>query len=143
MGDLEDLDKLCTSCMRSKSTRVVRQNKSMTAITSKLEEVHADLWGLHDPPSQSGNIYAAILMCEHTQKTWTLYLRGKDDFIDVFQVWFPRVKAESGYSMNLLRADDGGEFISKKLRSFCEKRGIAIRYAAPYVHKENGLAERG
>ncbi len=70
-------------------------------------------------------------------------MRGKDDFVDAFQVWLPRVEAESGCSMKLLRADGGGEFISKKLRSFCEKRGIAIRYAAPYVHKENGLAERG
>lgn len=115
----------------------------MTPTTSKLEEVHADLWGLHDPPSQSGSAYAAILMCEHTRKTWTLYLRGKDDFIDAFQTWLPRVEAESGCSMKMLRADGGGEFISTKLRLFCEKRGIAIKYAAPYVHKENRLAERG
>ncbi len=141
--DLEDLDKLCTPCVRSKSTRVVRRNKSMTATTNKLKEIHADLWGSHDPLSQSGSIYAAILICEHTRKTWTLYLRGKDDFVDAFQAWLPRVEAESGCSMKLLRADGGGEFISKKLRSFCEKQGIVIRYAAPYVHEENGLTERG
>lgn len=51
----DNLDKLCTPCVGSKSTQVVRQNKSMTVTTSKLEEVHADLWGLHDPPSRSGN----------------------------------------------------------------------------------------
>ncbi len=64
--NLKDIDKLCTPCVGSKSTRVVRRNKSMTATTSKLEEVHVDLWGPHDPPSQFGSIYAAILMCEHT-----------------------------------------------------------------------------
>lgn len=37
----------------------------------------------------------------------------------------------------------GGEFISIKLRVFCKKRGIALKYAAPYMHKENSLAERG
>ncbi len=141
--DLEDLDKLCTLCVGSKSTRVVIQNKSMTATISKLEEIYADFWGPHDPPSQSGSIYVAILMCEYTRKTWTLYLRGKDDFVDAFQAWLPRVEAESGCSMKLLRADGGGEFISKKLRSICKKRSIVIRYAAPYVHKENRLAERG
>lgn len=139
--NIDALDKLCAPCVGSKSTRVVRRNKSMTPTTSKLEEVHADLWGPHDPPSQSGSAYAAILMCEHTRKTWTLYLRGKDDFIDAFQTWLPRVEAESGCSMKMLRADGGGEFISTKLRLFCEKRGIAIKYAAPYVHEENGLAE--
>ena len=89
IDDNDALDKLCTPCVGSKSTRVVRRNKSITPITSKLEEVHANLWGPHDPPSQSGSTYAAILMCEHTRKTWTLYLRGKNDFIDVFQVWLP------------------------------------------------------
>lgn len=63
------LDKLCTPCVRSKSTRAIRRDKSMTPTTNKLEEVHADLWGPHDPPSQSGSVYAAILMCEHTLKT--------------------------------------------------------------------------
>ena len=140
-GDI--LDKLCTPCVGSKSTRVVRRDKSMTPTTNKLEEVHADLWGPHDPPSQSGSSYAAILMCEHTRKTWTLYLRGKDDFVDAFQAWLPRVEAESGCAMKMLRADGGGEFISTKLRLFCEKRGIDIKYASPYIHEENGLAERG
>lgn len=38
------LDKLCGPCVGSKSTRVVRRDKSITPTTSKLEEVHADLW---------------------------------------------------------------------------------------------------
>lgn len=139
--DSDVLDKLCTPCVGSKSTRVVQRNKSMTPTTDKLEEVHANLWGLHDPPSQSSSTYATILMCEHTRKTWTLYLRRKDDFIDAFQAWLPRAEAESGCSMKILRVDGGGEFILYKLRTFYEKRSILIKYAAPYVHEENGLAK--
>lgn len=45
--------------------------------------------------------------------------------------------------MKALRADGGGGFISTKLKDFCDKRGIAIKYAAPYMHEENGVAERG
>ena len=45
--------------------------------------------------------------------------------------------------MKSLRADGGGEFISVKLKDFCEKRGITIKYAAPYMHEENRVAERG
>lgn len=39
----DTLNKLCKPCVRSKLTRVIRCNKSMTAITQKLEEVHTDL----------------------------------------------------------------------------------------------------
>ncbi len=45
------IDKICTPCVGSKSTRVVRRNKSMTPTTTKLEEVHVDLWGPHNPLS--------------------------------------------------------------------------------------------
>lgn len=33
--------------------------------------------------------------------------------------------------------------ISIKLKTLCQERGITIRYAAPYMHEENGIAERG
>ena len=71
------------------------------------------------------------------------YLRGNNDFVDAFQAWLPCVEAESEYLLETMRADDGGEFISTKLHLFCEKQGIAIKYVAPYMHKENGLAKRG
>lgn len=63
--DLNDLNKLCILCVRNKSTRVVRQNKSMMAMTNKLKEIHVDFWGLHNSPSQFGSIYSAILICEY------------------------------------------------------------------------------
>lgn len=36
----------------------------------------------------------------------------------------------------------GGEFISAKLKDIYNKKGILIKYAAPYMHGENGLTER-
>lgn len=39
----DGIDKLCTPCVGSRSTQVMRRNKSITTITNKLEEVHADL----------------------------------------------------------------------------------------------------
>ena len=45
--------------------------------------------------------------------------------------------------MKILRADGGRGFILHKLRTFCEKRGITIKYIALYMHKENELAKQG
>lgn len=41
--DSNILDKLYTLCIGSKLTRVVRQNRSMTAISKKLETVYVNL----------------------------------------------------------------------------------------------------
>lgn len=130
-----NFDHICGPCVGSKSTRVVIWNKSMTPTKERLEEVHADLWGPHYPASRPGNNYTAILMYEHSRKTWVLYLRTKDEFVDAFKIWLPRVETESNYKMGALQADGGGEFVSIKLRDFCKERGIQIRYATPYLHE--------
>lgn len=78
------LDKIYVPCVKSRLTETLKQNKSMTTITNKLEDVHTDFWGPYDPFSQSENIYTAILICKHICKIWTLYLKEKDDFVDTF-----------------------------------------------------------
>lgn len=54
----------------------------------------------------------------------------------------PWVKVKSKYSIMIFRADSGGEFILFKFWTFCKKRGISIKYMAPYIHTENGLAKQ-
>lgn len=61
----------------------------------------------------------------------------------MFQIWLPKVENEASQTVKALCADGGGEFISIKLRSFCEKKSIALKYAALYMYEENGLAKRG
>lgn len=69
-----DFDEICEPYVGSKQTRVVRRYKHMTPVEEKLEEVHVDLWGPHNPASLSSSMYVAILICEKTRKLWVLYL---------------------------------------------------------------------
>lgn len=81
----DTLNKLYTPCIGSKSTRSIQKNKNMTLSTSKLKKIYVNLWGPHDPLFKSGSTYAVILMCKHTWNTLTLYLWGKNNFINAFQ----------------------------------------------------------
>ncbi len=49
----EGIEELCEACIESKHTRIVK-SKKMTPTTRRLQEVHADLWGPHEPASISG-----------------------------------------------------------------------------------------
>lgn len=102
-----DFDSICNQCISSKQTRVVNRRKPMTKVKEKLEEIHVDLWGPHNPPLLSSKTYAAILLDAKTRKTWVKYLRSKDEFVDVFQTWLPKVENESKTSIKALRADGG------------------------------------
>lgn len=88
-----------------------------------------------------GNNYVAVLLDKFTRKLWVLMLRSKDEFFDAYKLWLPRAEA-CGSRPDRLRTDGKGEFISAALQSFCQERGIKIGYAAPYMHEENGIAER-
>lgn len=44
--------------------------------------------------------------------------------------------------MKSLCANKREEFILVKFRDFYKRKGISIKYAALYMHKENGLVER-
>ena len=138
-----DFDKIYKLCVGSKQMRVVRQQKPLTPAKDKLELEHVEFWGPHNPALVSGSIYVSILMCEKTRKTWVLYFCLKDKFVDAFQIWLSRVENKLKCTLKTLCADGGGEFISIKLRVFGKKRGIVLKYAALYMRKENGLAERG
>ena len=113
----------------------------MTPTTRKLQEIHDDLWGPHDPPSISGKHYVGLILDEFIQKSWILLLRSKDEFFDAFEHGLPRAESSSGEKLGCVRANGGGGFISTALKAFCEDRGMNIGYAAPYMHEENGLAE--
>ena len=97
--------------------------------------------GPHNPASISRKNHIVLLLNEFTWKFWIFFLRSKDKFFDVFKLWLPRVEA-SGNRLDYLRADDGGEFISAILQSFCQEKGIKIGYTAPYIYEENNIAEQ-
>ena len=63
-----NVKQLCDPYIESKHTKIVR-HKKMTLTTRKLQEIYADLWGPHDLPLLSGNIYVSLLLDELTHKS--------------------------------------------------------------------------
>lgn len=115
----------------------------MINVNEKLDKVQVDLWGPHYLFSLSGKIYITILFDTKTRKLWVKYSWSKDEFVDVFITWLLVIEKQSNTSMKTLCINEKGEFISAKLKDFCYKKKIIIKYIAPYIHEENGLAERG
>lgn len=129
-------------CVETKHTRIVVRHKNMTPATIKLEQLHCDLWGPHSPASWADNSYVGVLIDELTRKSWVLFLRFKDGFFDAFKLWLLQAESSSGCKLQQLRINGGGESISTAFKDFCKERSIDLAYTAPYMHEENGLAER-
>ncbi|GJY66821.1 putative reverse transcriptase domain-containing protein [Tanacetum coccineum] len=70
---------------------------------------------------------------------------GSDDFVVYYDASIkglgPRRKAKQK-NIKILRADRGGEFVSKEFNDLCDEQGIQRLLTTPYSPEQNGVAER-
>lgn len=114
---------------------MVIRKKPIIEAKKKLEEVYVNLWDPHYPPLLSKKTYIAILLDKKTRKSCVIYLHSKDEFVDVFITWVPKVEIEYNKLGKVLQADGGGEFISTKLKDFCKKKALQLSMLCPIYIK--------
>ena len=49
---------------------------------------------------------------------------------------------QTGNKMKVLRSDNGTEYTSEEFNKYTKKRGIIQEFSSPYIHEQNGRAER-
>lgn len=62
---IESIEDFCDTCIESKHTRIIKY-KAMTPIIQKLEKIHANFWGLHNPSSILRKSYIGLLLDKYT-----------------------------------------------------------------------------
>lgn len=136
----DNVEKLCDPCIESKHTKIIGYKKK-TLTTRKLQEIYADLWELYNLLLLLEKIYIGLLFDKFTCKSWVLLLQSKEKFFDAFKLWLLQAKVYRE-KLGYLQADGRKKFVNAVLKSFCNKKGIMISYAAPYMHEENEIAEQ-
>jgi hypothetical protein len=53
-----------------------------------------------------------------------------------------RLERQSGMRCQIVRSDNGTEFVNKLVAAFCERNGIIHQTTVPYTSEQNGIAER-
>ena len=121
----------CNLCIEGKMTQSRNRNPDARA-TTPLELVQTDLAGPIDPVSREGFRYSIAFTDDYSGAVFVYFLKSKSDTVSATQ----KVLADTAsYSeVKCIRSDNGGEFISQKLKSLLEKNKIK--------HEKNGTAER-
>ena len=104
--------------------------------------LHVDLNGAMETTSISGAKYGLPIVddCEGYIVGFTLKRKSdaEKSIMDTIE-WY---RTQFGIRVKCLRADKGGEFVSKMFKSWCQDRGIEMQFTHTGESKENGVAER-
>nr|GEW29292.1 retrovirus-related Pol polyprotein from transposon TNT 1-94 [Tanacetum cinerariifolium] len=78
-------DQLCSSCELSKAKRSSFKKKVVPSSKGRLNLLHMDLCGPMRVFSINGKKYILVIVDDYSRYTWTLFLRSKDETLEVLK----------------------------------------------------------
>jgi hypothetical protein len=142
LPELEEVDEKCADCLTGKQHREIIPKQANWRASTKLELVHSDICGPINPQSNGGSRYFITFTDDYSRKTWVYLLKEKSGAFESFKNFKALVEKESGNSIQCLRTDRGGEYLSNTFNEFCSAEGIKRQLTAAYTPQQNGVSER-
>lgn len=133
---------VCKGCAPGKNTKQSFP-KSVHKSKAILELIHTDLCGPMFVPSLNGCLYYVIFIDDYSRRTWMYFLKQKEssEVLSKFKEFKALVENQSGKKIEVLRLDNGGEYISEIFKDFCITVGIMREFFVPLNPQQNGVAE--
>lgn len=132
----------CESCKLGKQTRLPFKNSTSGRSKRPLELIHSDVVGPITPDSYNDCRYIVTFIDDYTHFAMIYVIKSKSEVYDKFREYYNLSTVHFERKISRLRCDNGGEYISDKIRQFCREKGIKLEYTNPYTPQQNGVAER-
>ena len=139
--EVNDSAPFCDACALGKMHRQpFPQSESKTVRVGKL--IHADLCGPMEVNSLGNSKYFFLLKDDYSGFVRIYFIKNKSEVKNCFENFILRFENETGKRINILRTDNGLEFINKEMKELTNKYGIKHERTVSYTPEQNGKAER-
>lgn len=133
---------ICEPCVSAKQTRNPFTLSEERRSSRVLEIIHSDVCGPVTPVGWNNVRYFVSFVDDWSRFTVVYLIRSKDEVVNCFKHYEAQVTAKFGVKISRFRSDNGGEYTSKAMRSFCASKGIRMEFTVPYTPEQNGICER-
>jgi transposase InsO family protein len=133
---------LCDTCVLAKHRHGVFPKQSKYRADKALELVHGDLCGPVKPATPSGRHYFLLLVDDATRYMWVVLLATKLEALSAIKRIQVAAEKECGRKLQVLRTDNGGEFMAAEFAAYCANEGITRHFLAPYTPQQNRVVQR-
>jgi hypothetical protein len=136
-----DRNKLfCDACEFAKHTGTSYLSKGIRSV-SPFVLVHSDVWTC-PVVSTSGMKYFVTFIDCFSWMTWVYLMKHKDEVLRCSQDFCALVKNQFNTRIQIIRTDNGTEYVNKEFNSFLSAHGILHQTSCPDTPPQNGVAER-
>ena len=141
----------CETCIFGKMNRKSCPKSSETRASNCYELIHTDLCGPLQVSSIGGSRYILTFTDDYSRYVHVYMLKRKSEVLQRFKEFCNLVVNRTGRqikklniwkSVQALRSDNGGEYVSNDFISYCAEKGIIHQFTNPYTPEQNGISER-
>ncbi|RVW24902.1 Retrovirus-related Pol polyprotein from transposon TNT 1-94 [Vitis vinifera] len=90
----------------------------------------------------NGFKWFVLFVDDCTRMTWLYLLKHKDEVLGVFKSFHAMVQTQFSAKVQVLRSDNGGEYVNHQFREYFQQRGIIHETSCPQTPQQNGIVER-
>ncbi|KAJ9560780.1 hypothetical protein OSB04_005940 [Centaurea solstitialis] len=131
----------CETCILAKSHRKSFKHKN-TRVDTPFQLIHSDVWGPAPVIGGQNFKFYVIFVDDCTRMTWIYFLKNKSEVFDKFISFFTMIQTQFKKPIQIVRSDNGGEYVNSQMKSFFQSKGIVHQTTCPHTPEQNGVAER-
>ncbi|GJR49992.1 putative RNA-directed DNA polymerase [Tanacetum coccineum] len=131
----------CETCILAKSHRQTFK-PSNTRVKVPFSLIHSDVWGPAPVIGGQSFRYYVIFVDDCTRMTWIYFLKNKAEVYDRFTAFYAMIQTQFQKSIQVVRSDNGGEYMNSQMNLFFQSKGIVHQTTCPHTPEQNGVAER-
>ncbi|KAJ0444187.1 putative RNA-directed DNA polymerase [Helianthus annuus] len=131
----------CETCFLAKSHRKSFK-PSNTKVDLPFSLIHSDVWGPAPIVGGQGFRFFLIFVDDCTRMTWVYFLKTKSEVYEKFTIFYAMIYTQFKKKIQILRSDNGGEFVNTSMKQFCQTNGLVHQTTCSHTPEQNGVSER-
>ncbi|KAI7942641.1 hypothetical protein MJO28_012668 [Puccinia striiformis f. sp. tritici] len=131
----------CPICVQSKMHRKSFKSRSSNRSTTPGQLIHSDV-GSYEVLSREGYKYFSTFIDDCSKSVSVYPMKSKSDTFSCFKIFRAFFEKDGCHTIQALRTDNGGEYISNAFESYLKSSGIKHEPGPPHSPELNGVAER-
>jgi transposase InsO family protein len=131
----------CRVCVQTKMHRHPFRSRSLYRSSKPGELIHSDV-ASYEVLSREGYQYFITFVDDHSKSLTVYPMKNKSDSFSCFKIYRAFFEKSGSHTIQALRTDNGGEYLSLKFTNYLTCSGIKHNPGPPHSPQLNGVAER-